>query len=273
LLGFSLRVNVDVDVLSDEAIAANLTTRLLGRAGIHYLALADSTNEVARRLADAGAPEGTLVIAEEQTAGRGRLGRRWLAPSGTSLLFSLLLRPNLPAGQAMRLTMLAGLGAAEGIQAATGLVVRLKWPNDILVAGRKVGGVLIEAGLSGDRLDYAVAGIGINVNFRPAEVAGIPPTAGSLAEALNRPVARLPLLVAVLAALDARYLALQAGQSPRADWVARLDNLGQTVDVLTPNGVESGLAEAVDDDGALLVRRADGSQVHILAGDVSLRPV
>jgi BirA family biotin operon repressor/biotin-[acetyl-CoA-carboxylase] ligase len=261
-----------VNVLSNETIAANLTTRLLGRTAIHYLTQVDSTNEVARRLAEAGSPEGTLVIAEEQTAGRGRLGRRWLAPAGSSLLFSLLLRPNLLAGQAMYVTMLAGLGAAEGIEVATGLRVRLKWPNDILVSGRKVGGVLVEAGLSGNQLDYAIAGIGINVNFRPVDVPGIPPAAGSLAEALGRPVARLPLLVAILATLDARYLALQAGQSPRADWAARLDNLGQTVDVFTPDGVVSGLAEAVDDDGALLLRRPDGSQLRILAGDVTLRP-
>jgi len=260
------------DVLSSEIIRQGLTTRLLGQQ-IYYYPEVGSTNDLARQLAGEGAPEGTLVITDHQTAGRGRLDRAWLAPPGTSLLFSLLFRPPLTPPQAPRVTMAVALGVVAGIAQVTGLEPRLKWPNDVLVKGRKVCGLLAESGMTGERLDHVVVGVGLNVNFDPQEVPGIPSTATSLAVALGRPVARAPLLQAILSAIEQRYERLCAGESPRDDWAARLDTLGQHVRVVTPGGLEEGIAEDVDLDGVLLLRRPDGSLVRILVGDVTrVRP-
>jgi BirA family biotin operon repressor/biotin-[acetyl-CoA-carboxylase] ligase len=143
-----------------------------------------STNDEARRLAQAAAPEGLLVVAEAQTAGRGRAGRRWLTPAGSALAFSLVLRPAIPPAQATRLTMIAGLAVCEAIELVTGLPVSLKWPNDIWLAGQKAGGILVEtATTAGDDqpVEYAVVGIGLNVHEAPpASAVDFPATALSL---------------------------------------------------------------------------------------------
>ncbi len=255
------------DKLTPEAIRQGLTTRFIGQQVYCYPEVA-STNDIARRLAGEGAPEGTLVIADHQTSGRGRLGRSWLAPAGTSLLFSLLFRPRLAPSQAGRVTMAVALGVVQGVSEVTGLRPRLKWPNDVLIAGCKVCGLLAESGMTGERLDYVVVGVGLNVNFDPRHVPGIPPTATSLAVALGRPVERVPLLRAILTAIEPHYERLRAGQSPRDAWAALLDTLGQVVRVVTPDGEEEGVAEDVDADGALLLRRPDGTLARILVGDV-----
>ncbi len=256
--------------LSAESIRAALNTQIIGR-GVHFYASTGSTNEVLKLLAARGAPEGTVVVTDEQTAGKGRLGRRWLAPAGSSLLLSILFRPPLAPHQLARLTMVCGLGVLEGVQATTGLTLQLKWPNDVLVGERKVAGILAESSLAGDQVEFAIVGIGLNVNFDPASIEGIPKTATSLSSALGRHVPRLPLLAGILSTIDARYLRLLAGESPHDEWAAHLSTLGQAVHVVTPDGIETGVAEGVDADGALRLRRDDGSLTHIAAGDVSLR--
>ncbi|MCC6190029.1 MAG: biotin--[acetyl-CoA-carboxylase] ligase [Anaerolineales bacterium] len=229
-----------------------------------------STNTEAKRLAEAGAPEGLLVMAETQTAGRGRAGRHWLTPPGGALAFSLVLRPALPPAQAARLTMLAGLAVCEGIELASPLRVELKWPNDILVNGKKAGGILVESGLQGDRLDYAVVGIGLNVSQAPgADQVEFPATA--LADGAGQPIDRLRLLRACLNRLQAQYARLADGEALRADWTARLAWLGEKVVVTTADGALSGQAEGVDADGALLIRGETGEALRLVAGDVRLR--
>jgi BirA family biotin operon repressor/biotin-[acetyl-CoA-carboxylase] ligase len=261
-----------MDELGAEIIRQGLTTRFIGQQ-VHYYPEVASTNDIARRLAAEGAPEGALVIADHQTAGRGRLGRSWLAPAGTSLLFSLLFRPPLSPPQAPRVAMTVALGVVDGITQVTGLKPRLKWPNDVLIEGRKVCGLLTETGMTGERLDHVVVGVGLNVNFDPRDVPGIPPTATSLAVALGRPVERVPLLQAILTAIEGHYERLRTGESPHNEWAALLDTLGKLVRVTTPDGVEEGIAENVDADGGLLLRRSDGSRVRILVGDVTrVRP-
>jgi BirA family biotin operon repressor/biotin-[acetyl-CoA-carboxylase] ligase len=258
------------DVLTQEAIGAGLKTRLVGRRVYHFTTL-DSTNDFLAKLAAEGAPEGTLVSADEQTAGRGRLGRSWLAPAGSCLLFSLLFRPAfLAPAQAQRLTMTCSLAAVEAIGAETGLEVGLKWPNDLLVGGRKLGGILTELATRGTELDHVVVGIGLNVNvdFRDPTLVG---SATSIAQEMARPFPRLPLLLAILRRIDERYLALQEGGSLHGEWAARLVTLGQPVRVTTPEGRYAGRAVGVDEDGALLLRLPDGAAVRILAGDVTLR--
>jgi BirA family biotin operon repressor/biotin-[acetyl-CoA-carboxylase] ligase len=259
------------DTLSAALIQAGLDTRLVG-TNLVFLEEIGSTNDYARRLAQNGDQDGTVVFANHQTAGRGRLDRRWEAPPGSSLLLSVILRPRLAAHQVQRLTMICGLGAADAVEAETGLPVRLKWPNDVIVRGGKAGGILTEIGLSGQQVDYAVVGIGLNVNL---ELEQLPPRplvpAISLSHALGHPVERLPLLQALLRAIDARYVALQAGHSPHEEWAARLTTLGQPVTVSSASSTLQGVAEAVDADGALLVRLADGRLEAVVAGDVTLR--
>ena len=274
--------------LSATSITAALTTRRLGRPTLYFPQIG-STNDVAHERAVAGAAEGLLVLADEQTAGRGRLDRRWWAPAGSSLLMSLLLRPPLPPDQAGQLTMCLGLAAAEGVEVVTGLRPALKWPNDLLLDGRKLGGMLSELRLDGERLAYAVLGLGVNVNVmfdkgRRPEAGGDssfvfrPPSdlvdsATSLSMALGHPVDRLALLATILARTEAWYDRLLMGESLHGAWAARLDTLGRRVTVTTAMGVLAGLAVGVTPEGALLVRNDAGREQMVWSGDVSaVRP-
>ncbi len=248
-----------------------------------HLPRVGSTNDAAKELAAQGAPEGTVVLADEQTAGRGRLGRRWMAPPGTCLLCSILFRPRLPLPQVPRLTMLCSLAAADAIEQVAGLRVALKWPNDLVVqcpmsnsqppaskSYRKLAGVLTETGLMGEQVEFAVVGIGINVNV-PAE--GLPALAADATSILaetGRHTDQEELLAALLAGVGTRNERLRAGENPWAEWAARLATLGQSVTVTTSTGAWSGIAEAVDEDGALLLRTPDGALHRLLAGDVTL---
>jgi BirA family biotin operon repressor/biotin-[acetyl-CoA-carboxylase] ligase len=239
---------------------------------LHYFSEIGSTNDEARRLAEAGAPEGALVVADAQTAGKGRAGRRWLTPPGTALAFSLVLRPRLAAVEAARLTMLAGLAAAEAAEAVAVQPVALKWPNDVLVGGAKAGGILVESGLTGDRLDFAVIGIGLNVSAAPPlEAVDFPATA--LQSPGAAPIDRWRLLGGILARMEALYpLATDAdGEALRALWAARLAWLGESVEARTAEGEVAGRAEGVAVDGALLIRLPGGEVRRVLAGDVRLR--
>lgn len=260
-----------MDDLSADRIAAGLPSGALLGCRVHYHAVIGSTNDEARRLAAEGAPEGTLVIADSQTAGRGRLGRRWFAPAGTSLLFSLIFRPPLAPAQAQRLTMCAGLAVAEAVHEEVGLEVGLKWPNDIVWEGRKLGGILTELETEGERLVYAVVGVGLNVNLDASALPPLLMPATSLAAALGRPVERLALLLAILARWEEHYRRLRQGHSPYREWAARLITTGQNVQVSLGEEVKEGLAIGVDADGALLLRRDDGQVERIWGGDVTLR--
>jgi len=259
-----------LEKLSPEKIKSGLGTAFMGQNVLYYPTIG-STNDVAKEVARRGAPEGTLVIAEEQTAGKGRLGRRWLAPPGTSLLMSLLFYPDLAPSQAQRLTMLCSLAVIEGIRVVTGLEPQLKWPNDILMNYKKVGGILTETGVTGDHLDYVVVGIGLNVNLEVSQAPEIAAKATSLWQELGRKVPRLRLLQEILKRIEGRYQRLGAGESPHEEWASSLITLGRRVWVTTPEGQEEGWAEGVDEDGALILRRGDGSTVLIAAGDVTLK--
>jgi len=260
------------DTFSVDRILAGLNTRLVAR-NLIYLSETGSTMDEARRLAEQGAPDGTLVVTDFQTAGRGRLGRRWQAAPASSLLLSFIFRPRIASHQVQQLTMLCGLALAESVEAETGLPVGLKWPNDLEIGGAKVGGILTEVELSGVRISYALVGIGLNVNLDPQLLSGpVLTRVTSLSFELARTVARLPLLWAVLGAVEDRYLALGTGAPGlHAEWAKRLVTLGRIVTVSTGDTAWEGMAEAVDADGALLVRRVDGSLERIIAGDVTMR--
>lgn len=255
-------------LVADQVLAGR-PCALLGCA-VQVHTVVGSTQDLAHEAARAGAPEGLLILAEEQKAGRGRYERRWEAPAGSSLLASLLLRPTfLPPKQAFLLTALAALGLAEAIEETTGLSTTLKWPNDILVRERKACGILVELEWQDGRLAWAVLGWGLNVNvdFKDSNLAG---RAISLAEAAGRPFGRLPLLLACLAHLETHYRAVRAGRGAEvwAAWRSRLSTLGRPVRVDSPEGAYSGLALDVAGDGALLVQREGGEIVRVLAGDI-----
>lgn len=258
------------DELTAQTLGQRLRTEQIGCQAYLYPVL-PSTMDRARELAEAGAPEGTLVLAEEQTAGRGRMGRSWWAPAGTALLLSLLFRPPLAPTQVQRLTMVCSLALCDAIADQTGLEARVKWPNDVLIEGKKVCGMLTELEFDGARLRYVIVGMGINVNvdFRHAPPLMAPAT--SLMEQLGHPVSRLDLLVALLEQIEIRYNALRAGHSPHREWAQRMETLGRRVTVSSGDERIEGIAEDVDPDGALLVRTDEGVLHTILAGDVTLR--
>jgi BirA family transcriptional regulator, biotin operon repressor / biotin---[acetyl-CoA-carboxylase] ligase len=280
------------DVLATaEDLQRRLHTRRLARFAECHPVI-DSTNRRAMDLARAGAPDGTLVLADHQTHGRGRLARRWHAPAGSSLLFSLLLRPPLKPQKAQQATMLCAVAAVEAIAEQTGLTAAIKWPNDILVADRKAGGILTELlqpPAASDAQDLAiVVGIGINVNVELADLAPdvwrtatTPPT--SLAAEFGRPVPRLPLLLSLLHKADNLYDHLlesarassaetrTARWSPLPQWRKHLATLGKQVSIATQEGTVEGTAIDVDNDGALLIQTRDGGVERILVGDVVRR--
>jgi BirA family biotin operon repressor/biotin-[acetyl-CoA-carboxylase] ligase len=265
--------------LSVIAIQSKLTTRIMGRP-FYYLASTGSTNEEAKRLAANGAREGTVLVADEQTAGKGRLGRGWSAPANSCLLMSLLFRPTLSPAQAPRLTMLCSLAAAEAIEEDSGLAVAIKWPNDLVIPQsssaahpyRKLGGLLTETAISGGTLLFAVVGMGINVNLDPAELGPVMTPATSLSAELGRPVDRAALLVDILQRIEDRYPQV-AGEQLCSDWARRLVTIGQRVRVTSAGAREpvEGVAEGVNPDGMLYVRDLAGNLHLIAVGDVTLR--
>lgn len=250
-----------------ERVQRQLTTRRIGR-DLRYYPTTGSTMDVARALAEAGAREGVTVVADEQTAGRGRLGRAWVAPPGVNLYVSILVRPAPTAMK--RLGMVAPLAVAEAVAAVGGPAVTFKWPNDVRAGGRKLSGILIESGFAGNVPAYAVVGIGLNVNLDVGRYPEIADIATSIAREVGRPVAREEALAALLNAFERAY-DCPDGAAVRAAWRARLETLGQEVDVTFGGRTEHGLAEDVDEDGALILRRADGTRVVLPAGEVTLR--
>ena len=253
--------------ISPEAVSRKLTTKFVGRNFFYYPSVT-TTMDVARKAAEEGASEGTVVVAEEQTTGRARLGRTWINPPGV-VAVSIILRPEM--SQLIRLTMVAALATSRCIEKATGLKTTIKWPNDVLIRGKKVSGILTESALRGQSVDWAVIGIGINVNFDPGAYAEIADIATSLSVELGREVSQLNVLVHLLMETEQLYLALRKGEPVCQEWREKLETLGKVVHVKTGTEVEKGLAESVDEDGALLLRRSDGTLVRIVAGEVTLR--
>ena len=263
--------------LGETAVQTALTTKWLGRAYRYFAAVA-STNDLLKEDDVDDLPAGAVFLTDYQSQGRGRLNRRWLAPSGSSLLLSILFRPNWPPEQAQWLTMLISLAAAEAVEAATGLTVGVKWPNDLVVqqAGvwHKFSGLLLEGEMGEDgRLQRAVMGIGVNVNIPQTELPEAATPATSLLAATGRPISRLALLVDFLGRLEVGYETAVSGQSPHQAWKRRQVMLGQRVQVTQLDTEQRivGIAEDVDGWGRLLVRD-DAGHVHaIAAGDVTLR--
>jgi len=255
------------DSLSTTSITSKLETRFIGQRVIYYPRVT-STNEIAKQEAQRGAVEGTVVIADEQTAGKGRLKRVWLSPKG-SIALSIILRPSvvyLPF-----LIMVSSLAVVHSIEAVTGLKSQLRWPNDVLVNGKKVAGILIENNVRGDIVNYAVIGIGVNINLKLSDFPEILPAATSLSDELGRNMSRLALIRRLLVEIEKLYLALSTGGSIYQEWQDNLVTLGRRVHIKSGKTDYEGIAESVAGDGSLLLRHPDGSLTKIVAGDVTLR--
>ncbi len=259
----------------DRLGPAELAPHLAGRwRDIRWLAETDSTQRVARELGRAGAPEGTVVIAEAQTAGRGRLGRTWHSPRGVNLYCSIVLRPPLSPAAVPQVALVAGVAAAAALAETPGLAPRLKWPNDVLIDGRKVAGILTEMEAEVERVHHVILGIGVNLN---APRAAFPPElrerATSLFLATGRRVDRAAVTGRLLAALEARYGRFLEGgfEAVRAEWESYSCLTGTDVRVASAEGEMAGRVLGLDADGALMLARPDGTSARIVAGEVSVR--
>lgn len=263
--------------LNAQEIRARLHTLILGhRLELHTQV--GSTNDLAKQAGRRGEPEGLVILAEEQVAGRGRLGRTWTAPPGCCVLCSVLLRPRFSPQQAFYLTIAASLAiyrATNNLFQPThsdnSHKISIKWPNDVLVNGRKIAGILCETEFTGDGWRFAVIGFGINANLDPEQLGDLQATATSLSAELGQPIDRIALLCCVLAELEAIYLSLQNGQFGPIynQWASALDTTGRRVSVRDGKSTIEGYALRVDPDGALVLRVDGGVERRVLAGDVS----
>ena len=261
--------------ISESDLAKALTTRWVGRR-FHLFETIDSTNSKLSQMALSGEPEGTLVLAEYQSLGKGRLGRKWIAPAGTSLLISLLLRPQWPVEQAQWLMMIAGLSAVEAIREVTDVEVRLKWPNDIVMGDtppwRKCGGILLEGDIQDTMLRSAVVGLGINVNISPALLSQSAINATSILAEAGRTIDRMDLLVSILNIIERRYEDASSGHAPSAEWRSALINIDRMVraEYVDAGDPVEGIAVDTDSLGSLLVRDSSGKIHRLAAGDVTI---
>jgi len=255
--------------IQPSKVRENLRTRILGQAGLYFRQLT-STNDIAKDLAVSGAGEGTLVAAETQTAGKGRFKRRWMSPAN-GLWFSVILKPVVQPKHAPKITLLASVVIAKTIKRLYGLNTEIKWPNDVLIEGKKVAGVLTEGQISGKTLDFAILGIGINANFSlEAFPTHLMEAATTLKEELGRETERETLLSEVLNEIESYYESLQQGRFEIIldDWRRLAGFLGSHVKVRSDKEKIEGWAVDVDEDGALVLRLRDSTLRRITSGDL-----
>ncbi|MFH0808912.1 MAG: biotin--[acetyl-CoA-carboxylase] ligase [Pseudomonadota bacterium] len=260
------------DALLPTEIPEGLNTAYVGRQAIAYFRSCPSTNDAARDLGRHGAAEGSLAIAEGQTKGRGRLGRGWFSPPGKGVYVSVLLRPNIAPQESTRLTLLAAVAAAAAVTGA-GLGPNIRWPNDVLVGGRKVAGILTELEAEGDRVNQVVLGVGINVNITASLFPrALRDSATSMRIEAGTRHSRLRVLQNFLEALERRYEQMKAGrfEAVLEEWRGLDITRGSRVRAVLLDGEIEGRATDIDQDGALLIAADGGFQRRITAGDIKI---
>jgi BirA family transcriptional regulator, biotin operon repressor / biotin---[acetyl-CoA-carboxylase] ligase len=248
-------------------IQRDLHTSYIGKE-IHYFKEVDSTNEVAKKLAEEGAQEGTIVIAESQTSGKGRLGKKWISPSG-GVWMTIVLRPDIPPHQAPQLTLVTGVAMAKTLDKECGLDVGIKWPNDILIGNKKVCGILTEA-ITNHKLDFVLVGIGLDLNV---DLDNFPPElregATSLKRELHRDIPGVKLVQNFLTDFENLYDEFKAGNFPEilAEWRRHSKTIGRHVEVHKRGRVVTGEAIGVNKDGMLILEMEDGSLRKVMSGE------
>lgn len=268
-LGYKL-INIPDSLIPDE-IRWGLDTKIIGREIISYKKVG-STNDIAYELAEKGMQEGTVIISEEQTTGKGRHGRKWLSPPNGGIYLSCILRPGIVPTEIPRITLLGAVAVARAVRKASGLSAMIKWPNDILINSRKVCGILTEMKAEQDRVHFIVVGIGINVNTKARY---LPRGASSIKEEMcrskmEREVSRVELARYILGFIEEDYFMMKKeGFKPIIEeWRRFSAILGSRVRVVLQNRSFEGLAHDIDDAGALLVRRDSGVIEKVSSGDV-----
>lgn len=254
-----------------DRLQEGLQTKRFGKR-IIFLRQVDSTNTYAKELASYGAEDGTVVIAETQTTGRGRLGRKWISPKG-GLYFSLLLRPNVRTSEAVKLVFVVGLAVAEVLNKQYGLRAETKWPNDVLVNGKKICGILSEMNAAGEKANYAIIGVGVNANFNvekalPKELVE---TTTSLQDELGRKIRVEELFKAVIEKLENLYTSFLKEGSAHIlnEWKKYAGFIGKKVEITSGANKFSGIAVDVDVDGSLILKHNDDS-LKLVSGDLSV---
>jgi BirA family transcriptional regulator, biotin operon repressor / biotin---[acetyl-CoA-carboxylase] ligase len=258
--------------LDTDKIKISNKTHSIGQE-ILYFTKIDSTNTKAKELADKGAKEGTLVIAEEQLKGRGRLNRHWISAPYKNILMSLVFRPALPTSRIYLLTMSASIAIVNAIKKTTGLRTLIKWPNDIYYKNKKLAGLLTELHIDKNNIKYAVMGIGLNVNFDPALYPEITGIATSLYKECGRIISREKLLKRILLEMAKEYYLLLKGDANkiRKSWNKHSLVTGKSVIISSGKYSEEGIAGPVAEDGSLTLIKSNGEIKNIFCGDVSLR--
>ena len=262
------------DVMTEEELKSLMRTRWAGRNIVYYKET-DSTNLRIKQLGDEGAPEGTLAVADSQSAGRGRRGRTWDSPAGSSIYMSVLLRPRILPDRAPMLTLVMACSVAEGIMDCEDVKVQIKWPNDIIINGRKLVGILTEMSTQIDYINHVTVGVGINVNMTefPEEIRG---TATSLRLETGHVVKRARLIAAIMERLEQNYgifLQTEDMSGLMEKYSSLLVNQGKEVMVLGAKEEYKAYAVGINNTGELIVRREDGTEEAVYAGEVSVRGV
>ena len=260
------------DRLFPALIRRQSDTRTIA-GNILYFDSVQSTNLSAKKAAVEGAQDGTLVVAEDQTGGRGRLNRTWVSPKGVNLLFSMIFRPNLPPQKVFRLNMTASVSLVEAVYELTSLRPGIKWPNDVFFGNRKLAGILTEFSVTGETVDHVVVGIGLNVNMDPEQYPEIRDVATSIRAELGHAVSRVELLGKILSRMDVWYNRLIQGEDHKLKtlWNSYSTIIGREVEVHSAEQTLCGRALTIDDEGALIVVAENGIEHRVVCGDLSLR--
>jgi len=257
---------------NEETLKNKLAGKLIGHQ-VYFFSEIDSTNDEAFNLAAAGSPEGTVVIADSQTKGKGRLQRAWHSPAGSNIYTSVILRPNLKPDRAPQISILAGIAVAEIMNNFCPGMVNLKWPNDVLLKGKKLCGILAQVKTSVNKLDFVVLGIGINININynqfPQDIKN---TATSLAIETGRNISRQELIISLYENLAKWYKKLIADDfsAVKEKWLSMAPMIGKRVQIMSGNEMISGKAIGIDEQGSLVLLTAGDKKIKISAGDATI---
>jgi BirA family biotin operon repressor/biotin-[acetyl-CoA-carboxylase] ligase len=247
-----------------EIVLKDLHTTIVGRSILHYPSL-PSTMDFAKKLAAEGMGEGVVVLCDEQTEGRGRQGRKWFDTPASSILMSVIFRPTI--AQLPQLNMLASLAIVLTIERVAAVKSTMKWPNDVLIQGKKVAGILVENVFEGNALRASIVGMGLNVSLDVATHPEIASIATSLSAVLGRDLSRDEVLTPLLEDMDSLYQAVKRNEDVYHSWLPYVETVGKTVRIKSGKSVEEGLAQSINPDGSITLRRADGSLVTIATGE------
>lgn len=268
------RLIASPDTLTPIEIDFLLNTEVIGRQVIYYDSI-DSTNNQAKRLAEGDFKDGTVVIAEEQTSGRGRCGKDWISPKGKGIWMSIILKPHISPSDAAKITILAACAVCEGIEAVCNIETKIKWPNDIIVNGKKICGILTELGAEMDSVNYLVVGIGINARAEAADFPEeIKETATSIRLETGQVIPRKQIAAQVLNAFDRLYKNFAVDGSIQniiEIYKSKSAVLGKEIRVISKSGESMGKACDITEEGHLVICRPDGSKTEVISGEVSVR--